>query len=679
MKRIQYLLAILLTFILLLGIFPSAAAYTPAHHVIRVGINNHRSWQPTPSVHLTNESGLRLGTYNAAREFVPSANTTHNSLTIDGSGSSLTVRDSGGTLVHSGQTVTIAPVNRNIPSTYTLPDVRFADHVRRSFSFHGGFRFHADSGSLTVVNYVDLEDYLKGVIPYEVFPSWPMDALKAQAVTARTYAVANFGRFGSHGFDVTNTVVSQVYKGMHGTTERTNQAVRETAGQFVLHNGHPIDAVYHAAHGGATEDAVNVWGFSIPYLRGLRAPHEQLPANIQWSRTLTPSEFRAHMQARDPDFHLPDIADVIPTYTPLGNMFSVTFVASNGETRSYHRDRARTIVNAGLHPLFNSQRFTIERNLPAHMTATSAISANKSESLYPYHSALELTGMADAGTLPTHIASEAAINAMATGTPTFTVTNYGFGHNVGMSQYGAMSLAQLGYTYGEIIRFYYHDVEITNYTPARPPAPGPPATTPPTISRFEDIAPGAWYFDVVEHVSRNGLMRGTSDTRFSPLDTTTRGMFVTILGRMAGISEHDFWPSGTYRDVASDRFYAPYVEWASRQGIAKGMGDGTFRPDQPVTRQEMAVFLHRYANAMGITLAQDANLPAFRDLHTVAHWAKDAVIALQQAGIIQGIGGGFFEPRANSNRAGVASMITNFHQRYGADHLNKAPEPDIVF
>ena len=669
MKRIQYLLAILLTLTILLGALPfgsnTSAAYTPAHHVIRVGINNHRSWQPTPSVHLTNQGGLRLGTYKTAREFVPSTNTTHNSLTIDSTGSSLSVRDSGGTVIHSGQTVTIAPANPGIPTTYTLPDVRFADHVSRSFSFHGGFRFNADSEALTVVNYIDLEDYLKGVIPYEVFPSWPMDALKAQAVTARTYAVANFGRFANHGFDVTNTVVSQVYKGMHGTTERTNQAVRETAGQFVLHNGLPIDAVYHAAHGGATEDAVNVWGFPIPYLRGLHASHEQLPASIRWSRTLTPTEFRAHMQARDPDFQLPDIADVIPTYTPLGNMLSVTFVASNGETRSYHRDRARTMVNAGLHPIFNSQRFTIERNLPSHATATSDISACTSESLYPYHSALERTAMTQAGLLPTHIASDAAIDAMTTGAPTFTVTNYGFGHNVGMSQYGAMSLAQLGYTYGEIIRFYYQDVEITNYTPTRPPVPIPPEITPPVAFRFEDVSPNAWYFGVVEHVSRNGLMRGISDTRFSPRSTTTRGMFVTILGRMAGVSEHDFMPSHIYRDVAPDRFYAPYVEWASRQGIAKGMGDGTFRPDQPVTRQEMAVFLHRYANTMGITLAQDTNLPAFRDLHTITHWARDAVLALQQAGIVQGTGGGFFEPRANSNRASVASMIANFHQHYG--------------
>ena len=84
-----------------------------------------------------------------------------------------------------------------------------------------------------------------------------------------------------------------------------------------------------------------------------------------------------------------------------------------------------------------------------------------------------------------------------------------------------------------------------------------------------------------------------------------------------------------------------------------------------MTRQEMAVFLHRYSTAMGITLPQDTTLPAFRDLDTVAPWARDAVIAIQRAGIIQGTGDGYFEPLGLSERAAVATLIANFHQRHG--------------
>ena len=159
-------------------------------------------------------------------------------------------------------------------------------------------------------------------------------------------------------------------------------------------------------------------------------------------------------------------------------------------------------------------------------------------------------------------------------------------------------------------------------------------------------------------------MRGTSDTIFSPQETATRGMFVTILGRMAGILESEFPHIGTYRDVAAGRFYTPYVEWASRHGIVKGMGDGTFRPDQPVTRQEMAAMLYRYSAATGIALNRNTTIPAFHDIGTVADWAREAVSALQQAGIVQGVGGGRFEPLSNSNRASVASLIANFHRLY---------------
>ena len=660
MKRTKRVCAILLTVAMLLGIFPlqsnMASAYTPAHHVIRVGLNAYRSWPLTPNVHLENEGGLRLGTYNAAREFVPTVNTIFPSLTVTGSGSSLTVRNAVGTVIHTGSTAAIAPVSPAFTTTYTLPNASFGDHVRRSFDLFGGFRCTASAGNLTVVNYVALEDYIKGVVPYEVFPNWPMETLKAQAVTARTYAVANFGRFGSHSFDVTNTVVSQVYKGMHGTTERTNQAVRETAGQFVLHNGRPIDAVYHAAHGGATEDAANIWGWHIPYLRGLHAPHEQLPANIRWSRTLTPAEFHTHMRTRDPNFHLPDIVDITPVYTPLGNMLSVTFIASNGATQTYHREAARTRVNAGLHPLFNSQRFTIERNAVSQGTPIDvshqfmpAEHCTEWEVLYDYCGGTELFAMAEAGLLPTHVASKTAMETLIAGGLTFTVTNFGFGHNVGMSQYGAMSLAQMGYTHDEIIRFYYQDVELTNHTP---------------LSHFRDVALGAWYFDAIEYVRAHGLMLGTSHTMFSPRVPATRGMFVTILGRMAGISTDQFPAAGTYRDVAAGRFYTPYVEWASQHGIVTGIGDGTFRPNQPVTRQEMAVILHRYAAAMAITLEQDTTLPALHDINAVALWAREAVTALQQAGILQGTGDGRFEPLRNSDRASIASIIANFHRRY---------------
>jgi len=246
-----------------------------------------------------------------------------------------------------------------------------------------------------------------------------------------------------------------------------------------------------------------------------------------------------------------------------------------------------------------------------------------------------------------------------------------------------------------------------------------------TGSPFDDVREGTWYYPHVVYVFGQGLMNGTSQTTFEPHTITTRNMFVTILGRMAGIDplhyahigiitgsvvNHRSGPGtnyavigqfprdtevriigarggwfqvvgdgrtgyvsgdflvpqpGTHTDVAPGRFYTPYVEWASRAGIVNGTGDGRFQPASIMSRQEMATFLHRYSTVMEITLQQDTMRPVFHDINDVAPWARDAVIALQRAGIIQGTGDGSFEPLGYSHRASVASMIANFHRIYG--------------
>lgn len=128
-------------------------------------------------------------------------------------------------------------------------------------------------GSLTVVNVVPMEDYLLGVVPNELgLPS--MEAQKAQAVAARTYAWANAGRFGSQGFDVLPTVYSQVYLGVSSENANGTRAVRETAGIVATYNGVPINAKYTSTCGGRTENSENVFDFNAPYLRGVECSLE---------------------------------------------------------------------------------------------------------------------------------------------------------------------------------------------------------------------------------------------------------------------------------------------------------------------------------------------------------------------------------------------------------------------
>src|SRR5262249_41128582 len=122
-------------------------------------------------------------------------------------------------------------------------------------------------GTVTVVNVIGLEDYVRGVVPNELsFPA--LEALKAQAVAARTYALKNRGQFAPEGFDLLPTTRSQVYRGLTSETPLTTRAVDETRGIIATYNGEPINALYTSTCGGRTEDAENIFNEAVPYLRG---------------------------------------------------------------------------------------------------------------------------------------------------------------------------------------------------------------------------------------------------------------------------------------------------------------------------------------------------------------------------------------------------------------------------
>ncbi|MCF0156632.1 MAG: SpoIID/LytB domain-containing protein, partial [Veillonella sp.] len=137
-------------------------------------------------------------------------------------------------------------------------------------SYYGGLRVTAVNGAMRLVNEVGLEDYVAGVLPYEMSPSWPQAALQAQAVAARTYALNNMKSNQGKDYDVTPSTDYQVYNGKEGETESTREAVRRTQGIVMTYNGEPINALFHSDGGGYTEDAVNVWGNDLPYLKGVK-------------------------------------------------------------------------------------------------------------------------------------------------------------------------------------------------------------------------------------------------------------------------------------------------------------------------------------------------------------------------------------------------------------------------
>lgn len=344
----------------------------------------------------------------------------------------------------------------------------------KGYKYPGSFEYlRAVGGNLTVINVVDLEDYVKGVVPYEMDKNWPLAALEAQAVCARTYAC----RTGSHqNFDVCSTTCCQVYYGIGGSSAVTNQAVENTAGEMLYYDGVLIqNAVYHSSNGGATEDVANVWGSTRGYLKGKVDPYESqisIP-NYEWSVTYTASELTWILEQKG--YNIGTVKNVyVSEYTPMGNVKKVTFEGSRDKL-TVTGDTCRTIFYSSTYnKSVRSLRFGINGSGPVASSSGGVYVNNSRNKLSVLEGVSVISGKGILGllsgnsfsvltadglsTVKTGAATQSQTNTNKSGT--FVLAGTGNGHNVGMSQYGAKAMAELGYSYDEILNFYFTDVTI---------------------------------------------------------------------------------------------------------------------------------------------------------------------------------------------------------------------------
>lgn len=178
-------------------------------------------------------------------------------------------------------------------------------------------------------------------------------------------------------------------------------------------------------------------------------------------------------------------------------------------------------------------------------------------------------------------------------------------------------------------------------------------------ARFTDVKAGDWFFDDVVYALHKGIMVGMTETTFGPDANVTRGQFVTILGRYAGIKDatKDAPAETKFKDVAADQYYASHVAWAAEKGIVKGTSETTFDPNAKITRQDMCVIMARYAAYAEIDLGESSKAEAFGDDEKIADYAKGAVYSMRDAGIINGMGENIFAPQNFSTRAQAAKVI----------------------
>lgn len=179
---------------------------------------------------------------------------------------------------------------------------------------------------------------------------------------------------------------------------------------------------------------------------------------------------------------------------------------------------------------------------------------------------------------------------------------------------------------------------------------------------FTDVAADAWYYAAVGEAVERGLMNGTDAYAFSPDAAMSRAMMATVLYSMAGRPAVS--GSAPFSDVSDSAWYADAVQWAGGAGIVNGMGNGTFAPDAAVTREQMAVFLYRYAQAPGQDVTVDGDpLAGFADADTVSAYAVDAMRWAVGAGLITGTDSLTLSPRSGATRAQTAAILTRFAEQ----------------
>lgn len=177
---------------------------------------------------------------------------------------------------------------------------------------------------------------------------------------------------------------------------------------------------------------------------------------------------------------------------------------------------------------------------------------------------------------------------------------------------------------------------------------------------FKDVAANAWYAKAVGFAVSHELFNGISDNEFAPSKSMTRGMFVTVLNRLA--DAEDFSGSADFKDVASDKWYATGIAWAASKGIVKGYGDGKFGPDDPITREQMAVIMYNFTKVMGYDVKGSAGLEKFSDSALVDSWASEAMQWAVGAGVMNGNADSTLDPRGTATRAQVATILMNYIQ-----------------
>ena len=292
----------------------------------------------------------------------------------------------------------------------------------RTQRYRGDMEFRAQGKGITVINELPLEEYLYGVLPREMPAVWPEEAQKAQAVASRTFALANLGMYSSYGFDILATQMSQMYGGYDAENPNSSRAVNETGAQVLLNRGKPISAFFHSSSGGCTENVQDVWQESLEYIVSRPDPYDNNGQHYNWVVSYDSYQLADQLNSKKGLFNTANSPERV--FSAVDGIEVLEKTSSGVRAK---RIKVTGVDGAG-------QRLAVEiGNADSVRMALGLKSA-----LFDIKTDRDISGRL----------------------VSVTLTGSGYGHGLGMSQYGACGMADQGYNYQDILKYYYNNCGI---------------------------------------------------------------------------------------------------------------------------------------------------------------------------------------------------------------------------
>ncbi len=318
-------------------------------------------------------------------------------------------------------------------------------------------------GSLRTVSIVELEEYLYSVVSCEMSSSWHMEALKTQAVCARSFAICSTGYGGATNIEtpytLNDTAVCQSYGGYGSEKDRTTEAVKATKGEVIYYKGEPVKGFYSSTSGGSTENVEDVWGSPKGYLRQVPDIYELEPALAPWIMTFTNDEIESLLYDNNVD--IGNITDIRPNvFTASGRVYAMEIIGDEGrytltgeQLRLYFSlySTKYKVVKYGDNPDYVA---TVTKNSVSNVNISDSYIINGNNESAKASQGLEQYVVLSADNLTNYP------RVTPNNKDTYYLAGMGYGHGIGMSQSGAQGMAVNGFTYDEILKHYFTGVEI---------------------------------------------------------------------------------------------------------------------------------------------------------------------------------------------------------------------------